>query len=129
MIFLIDTHLLLWGLGEPERLPSAARNLFDDADHEFWFSAASIWEIAIKRARGRPDFEADPRRARNALLANGCIELVISSEHAAAISDLPPIHKDPFDRLLIAQARCEGVALATSDEVVARYPGNIRLFR
>jgi len=126
VILLVDTHLLLWAAGEPQKLPKAAKTLLNDADAQLWFSAASIWEVAIKRALGRSDFEADPRRLRRSLLDNAWRELVLSSEHAVAAGELPPIHKDPFDRILIAQAQMEGVTLMTSDDQVAQYAASIK---
>jgi len=90
------------------------------------FSPASLWEIAIKRAMGRSDFRADPRLLRRGLLDNGYGELPITSEHAVAVDGLPPIHKDPFDRILVAQASVEGIALLTADPVVAQYPGPVQ---
>lgn len=126
MILLVDTHLLLWAAGQPERLSRKARRVFEDASSQLWFSAASLWEVAIKHALGREDFRVEPNRLRRALITNGWHELAISSEHALATSGLPPIHKDPFDRMLIAQAHVEGVVLVTSDDIVAGYPGQIR---
>jgi PIN domain nuclease of toxin-antitoxin system len=122
---LVDTHLLLWAAGEPQRLSKKARRLLDDPDSQLWFSAVSLWEVAIKHGLGRQDFRVDPRRLRRGLIDNGWRELTISSEHAVAALDLPPLHKDPFDRMLVAQAQIEGLALVTSDELVARYAGNI----
>jgi PIN domain nuclease of toxin-antitoxin system len=122
---LVDTHLLLWAAGEPQRLSKKARRLLDDPDSQLWFSAVSLWEVAIKHGLGRKDFRVDPRRLRRGLIDNGWRELTISSEHAVATLDLPPLHKDPFDRMLVAQAQVEGLALVTSDELVARYAGNI----
>jgi PIN domain nuclease of toxin-antitoxin system len=90
------------------------------------FSAASLWEVAIKRGLGRSDFRVDPRLLRRGLLDNGYSELPITSEHAVAVDGLPPIHKDPFDRMLVAQAMVEGVALLTADPLVAQYPGPVR---
>jgi PIN domain nuclease of toxin-antitoxin system len=126
LILLVDTHLLLWAAGQPQKLSRKARRLLEDADSQLWFSAASLWEVAIKHALGREDFHVEPHRLRRALNDNGWQELAISGEHALAALRLPPIHKDPFDRMLIAQAQVEGVTLATSDDVVARYPGQIR---
>jgi PIN domain nuclease of toxin-antitoxin system len=83
--------------------------------------------IVIKRGVGRPDFEVDARVPRRGLIDNGYRELPILSEHAVAIEALPPIHKDPFDRLLIAQATVDGITLLTDDVTVARYPGPVRL--
>lgn len=94
--------------------------------NELWFSAASLWEITIKHGLGRRDFRVDPHMLRRGLLENGYAELPIGSQHAMATAHLPPIHKDPFDRMLVAQAESEGALLLTSDEVVARYPGPVR---
>lgn len=126
MKLLLDTHLLLWAAGDPKRLSTKARKLVNDADNELFFSAASLWEIAIKRSLGRNDFQVDPRILRRGLLDNGYSELPIASEHAVAIDMLAPIHKDPFDRMLIAQAMVEGITLLTTDESVAQYVGPVR---
>ena len=126
MKLLLDTHLLLWAAGQPERLSSTARALIGDPKSDLLFSAASLWEVAVKRGLGRPDFRVDPRLLRRGLLDNGYEELPITSEHAVAVDGLPAIHKDPFDRILIAQAIVEGIALLTADPVVAQYPGPIR---
>ena len=126
MKLLLDTHLLLWAAGSPERLPAAARPLLEDALNELLFSAASIWEIVIKRGLGRSDFQVDARVLRRGLLDNGYQELAITSEHTVSIDSLPPIHKDPFDRILVAQATVEGITLLTADALVAKYPGPVR---
>jgi PIN domain nuclease of toxin-antitoxin system len=126
MKFLLDTHLLLWAAGEPKRLPKAIRALLEDRDNELLFSAASLWEVAIKSGLGRKDFRVEARLLRRGLLDNGYSELPIVSDHVVAIESLPPIHKDPFDRLLVAQAAVEGITLLTNDPVVAQYPGPIR---
>ena len=126
MNLLLDTQLLLWAAGEPSRLSTLARMLIENPDNALFFSAASLWEIAIKRGLGRPDFQVDPRLLRRGLLDNGYSELAVSSEHAVAIESLPLIHKDPFDRILIAQAMVEGIILLTADSVVAQYPGPVR---
>jgi PIN domain nuclease of toxin-antitoxin system len=123
---LLDTHLLLWAAGQPRRLPAAARKLLSDADNELLFSAVSLWEITIKRGLGRDDLQVDARVLRRGLLDNGYGELPMQSAHAVAIESLPPIHKDPFDRILVAQATVEGIILLTTDPVVAQYPGPIR---
>jgi PIN domain nuclease of toxin-antitoxin system len=123
---LLDTHLLLWAAGEPELLSAAARKLIHDPENELLFSAASLWEIAIKRSLGRDDFQVDGRLLRRGLLDNGYLDLPITAEHAVTINSLPPIHKDPFDRMLIAQATYEGITLLTIDQLVAKYPGPIR---
>jgi len=123
---LIDTHLLLWAAADSGRLPAEARTLMEDRQNELSFSPANIWEVAIKRGLGRSDFRADPRLLRRGLLDHGYNELAITSMHAVAIDTLPPIHKDPFDRMLIAQSITEGVTLLTADPVIARYPAPIR---
>jgi PIN domain nuclease of toxin-antitoxin system len=123
---LLDTHLLLWTAGLSNQLPAAARVLLDDPGNELVFSAASLWEITIKRGLGRDDFQVDPRLLRRGLLDNGYSELAITSEHAIAVDLLPPIHKDPFDRILVAQSTIEGITLLTADPLVARYPGPVR---
>ena len=126
MKFLLDTHLLLWVAGEPGRLSAAARQLLEDPQNELLFSAASLWEISIKKGLGRDDFRVDPRLLRRGLLDNGYGELPISSEHAVMVKSLPPLHKDPFDRLLLAQALVEGITLLTADAMVAQYPVPVR---
>jgi PIN domain nuclease of toxin-antitoxin system len=125
--FLVDTQLLLWNVYGSRKLPAPDARLFRDGRHQFFYSAASLWEIAIKAARGRADFIADPAAIRDALEANGFHELPIAAQHAAQLSSLPPIHADPFDRMLIAQAIVEPMALITSDERLAAYPGTIEV--
>ncbi|QQE89706.1 type II toxin-antitoxin system VapC family toxin [Azotobacter chroococcum] len=127
MKLLLDTHLLLWAAGSPQRLSATTRTLLEAPENELFFSAASLWEIAIKRGLGRNDFQVDARVLRRGLLDNGYNELPITSEHSVAIDALPPIHKDPFDRILVAQAMVEGIILLTADALVARYPGPVRL--
>ena len=126
MKLLLDTHLLLWAAGDPDRIPAKYRRLIGDEQNELLFSAASLWEVAIKSGLGRKDFRVDARLLRRGLLDNGYTELSIRSEHVVGIIGLPPIHKDPFDRLLVAQATVEGVTLLTVDPAVARYPGPIQ---
>jgi len=126
MKLLLDTHLLLWAAGNPNRLSQEARKLIDNPDNELVYSVASLWEVAIKRGLGRDDFKLDARVLRRGLLDNGYSELPIVSEHVVAIDSLPSIHKDPFDRVLVAQATVEGITLLTTDSVVSKYPGPIR---
>ena len=126
MKFLLDTHLLLWAAGNPDRLPAAARRLLDDLQNELIFSSASLWEVAIKHGLGRGDFRVDARLLRRGLLDNGYGELPITSEHAVARDGLPAIHKNPFDRILVAQSMVEGITLLTADPLVAQYPAPVR---
>ena len=126
MKLLLDTQLLLWAAGQPKRLSKAASKLLQSPENELLFSAASIWEIAIKRGLGRDDFRVDPRLLRRGLIDNGYAELPISSQHAVSIDTLPALHKDPFDRLLLAQALTEGITLLTSDAQLALCPGPVR---
>lgn len=126
MKLLLDTHLLLCaglsGNAAPDgSLPADARALIEDGANDLYFSPASVWEVAIKNALGRSDFRVDPHLFRRALLDNGYVELPISSAHAASVANLPDIHEDPFDRLLVAQATVEGFTLLTNDKVVAAY--------
>ena len=121
MNLLLDTHLLLWAAGQPDRLPPPVRDLLLDSGNQPVFSSASLWEITIKRRLERPDFNVDPRRLWRMLLANGYRELPVTSEHAIAVHDLPMLHKDPFDRILVAQARTEAMVLLTADATVAAY--------
>ena len=123
---LLDTHILLWAAGQPEKLSVEARALLNAPENELMFSAASIWEIVVKQGLGREDFQVNARQVRRGLIDNGYTELPITSEHALAIEALPPIHKDPFDRILVAQATVEGILLMTSDSLLPRYPGPVR---
>jgi len=123
---LLDTHLLLWAAGVPDKLSEAARGLLNEPENLLIFSVASIWEVAIKQSLKRSDFRADARLLRRGLLDNGYEELPITGAHAVALDILPPLHKDPFDRILLAQAQVEGILLLTSDDQVAQYPGAVR---
>ncbi|HEY0140427.1 MAG TPA: type II toxin-antitoxin system VapC family toxin [Thermoanaerobaculia bacterium] len=126
MKLLLDTQILLWAAVRSNRVPPAAGRHIKDPKNDLFFSAASLWEITIKHALGRADFRVEPRVFRRALLDHGYIELPITSEHAVAVDSLPPLHKDPFDRLLLAQALVEGITLLTTDERLARCPGPVR---
>lgn len=127
MILLLDTHILLWAAYDPDQLSQETEALLEDRGHTLIFSAASIWEVSIKAGLGREDFSADPRVLRRSLLDVGYQELSITGAHTAAVADLPPLHKDPFDRLLLAQARVEGVTLLTADTRLSAYGPPVRL--
>ena len=127
MNLLLDTHLLLWVAIGSEKLSAEARNMISNNANRVYFSAVSIWEVVIKNGLQREDFHMDPYLLRRGLIDNGYEELAITSAHTLGLAHLPPIHKDPFDRLLAAQAEFEGFLLLTSDAVVAEYPGPIQL--
>lgn len=120
-LLLLDTHILLWAAATPERLPEAARTRMAAPGNALAFSAVAIWEVAIKTARHRTDFAVPPERLRRLLLAAGYREIAVTGEHAAALAQLPPLHRDPFDRMLIVQARIEGAIVLTADAAMARY--------
>ena len=126
MRLLLDTHLLLWAARPSPQLSSRARRLINDPDNELVVSTASLWEIAIKSALRRPNFRLDAPLFRRNLLNNGYDEMAVTGEHAVAVADLPPLHRDPFDRILVAQSIVEGITLLTSDPRVAQYPGPVR---
>lgn len=114
---LLDTHLFLWAVGDSAKLPAAARKRIDESD--VYVSAASIWEVSIKAALGK--LSADPAELLAAIEPAGFILLPVTGEHAAAVAKLPALHRDPFDRMLIAQAKTEPLVLLTNDEMVAQY--------
>lgn len=126
MKVLLDTHLLLWAAADAAELPSSARSIIQDPAYTLLFSVVSLWEIVIKRGLDRDDFQVDPHVLRRNLLDSGYVELPITSAHVLSVEQLPAVHRDPFDRLLIAQAISEGVSLLTHDHTVARYAGPIQ---
>jgi len=116
---LVDTHLLLWAAADT--LPKKAVPFFTNTDNTLFFSSASIWEVAIKHGLNRPDFSVNPAALYRGLLDNGYTELPVTANHVLLIAELPLLHKDPFDRILIAQARAKGLVLLTADETVSQY--------
>jgi PIN domain nuclease of toxin-antitoxin system len=122
---LLDTHVLLWAAGEPQKLSKKARRLIDDRNNILVYSVVSLWEIVIKQSIRRDDFRVDARVLRRGLIDNGYAELAVTGAHAVALDTVPPLHKDPFDRMLLAQAQAEGITLLTADTEIARYPGAI----
>lgn len=127
MNFLLDTHLLLWGSTNNEKLPLAAASIIHDTENTLWVSVVSLWEVAIKAAQKKPDFPYEVEQLRTGLLANGYRELSIESEHVLALKDLPAIHSDPFDRLLVSQAISEGMTLLTADKKLQHYGAHVQL--
>lgn len=126
MKLLLDTHILVWAMGEPARLGASLEGLLEDPQHTLCFSVASLWELVIKAALGRDGFQVEPAVLRRTLLDAGVLEIPITADHVLAVGRLPPLHRDPFDRLLLAQAEREGLLLITADQAVARYPGPVR---
>ena len=123
MKILIDTHVLLWAAAD--ELPQDALRYFEDKSNVLLFSPASIWEIVIKRGLGRTDFVVEPASLYSGLLSAGYQELPITCQHTLLVQSLPLLHKDPFDRILIAQAASEGVPFLTADKTLSMYPGSI----
>lgn len=127
MIYLLDTHILLWLSLRPDKLSVGARAIIDDPTNGLMFSSAAMWEVAIKFGLDRDDFTVDPRVLRRGLIDNGYTELVVDGTHAGEVVSLPMHHSDPFDRMQIAQARVEGLVLVTADPHVARYGSPVQL--
>ncbi len=127
MQLLVDTHLLLWSVAASRKLPAKARELLTDPENEVLYSAASVWEIAIKSGFRRADFQVDLPSLLRAFAGAGFTELAISSAHAAHVLSLPDLHKDPFDRLLVAQAQTEPAVLLTNDEQLGPYGAHVHV--
>lgn len=127
MRLLVDTHLMLWAVASSSRLSGEARALMEDAANEVYYSAASIWEIAIKSALKRKNFRVDVPALLAALPRMGFVELPVTGAHAARVAQLANIHRDPFDRLLVAQSIAEPLTLLTNDTLLARYRDGIRV--
>ena len=121
MRLLLDTHILLWALDSPERLPCLLREQLESSETEVYFSAASIWEIAIKSALGKVNFHYSPNQIADGAKMTGFVEIPISSEHAAGVARLPLHHSDPFDRLLVAQALAMPARFVTADAALIVY--------
>ncbi len=128
-VVLLDTHILIWALGEPERLDAAARDLLADPAVKVWFSAVSIWEIAIKAALGRADFLVRPERIIRMAQDTGFTELSLDAQTAARVADLPMHHGDPFDRLLVAQAIAQQARFITAERRLAAYSDLVTVLR
>ncbi len=127
MRLLLDTHFLLWSMAASRRLSAEVREVLTDPENDVFYSAASIWEIAIKSALRRRDFRVDLPRLLRALPRAGFAELPVSAAHAARVASLPALHKDPFDRLLVAQALVEPLVLFTNDAKLGRYDAQVRV--
>ena len=126
---LLDTHLVLWSALAPQRLPAKAAKLIGSRDSAMAFSVASLWEVAIKSSMGRPDFTVDASALRRWLLQEGFTELPIRPEHVLEVAHLAWHHRDPFDRLLVAQAALEGAVLWTADAALKPYGRMVKVVR
>jgi PIN domain nuclease of toxin-antitoxin system len=126
-MWLLDTHLVLWSAFEPHRLSPGAAKLLRSRDKPISFSLATIWEVAIKTSLQRPGFSVDPGHLRLALLAEGFNELPIQPAHVLRVGALPWVHRDPFDRLMVAQAAEEGLTLLTADAALTGYGRVVKL--
>ena len=125
MKYLVDTHILIWAVANMRMLSSSAKSILADETSEFFFSAASVWEIALKCAKHPDDMPLSAADARREFLAAGFRELKIDSKAAVGVGALPSIHGDPFDRLLIAQSRVNGMKFLTHDHLIASYGENV----
>lgn len=126
-MLLLDTHLLLWAAFEPARLSPKATKALQSRDIPLAFSLASLWEVAIKTSLGRPDFSVDPGLLHRSLLTEGFVEMPITAPHLVRVAALPWVHRDPFDRLLVAQAIEDKVTLLTADATLKRYGRFVKL--
>ena len=127
VIAMVDTHLLLWAVASSRRLPKGARTFILDTANELFYSAASAWEVAIKSALRRRDFKANPTVLVRALAQSGFSELPVTAAHTARVAGLPALHRDRFDRLLVAQSLAEPMTLLTNDVVLAGYGPLVQL--
>jgi len=123
---LVDTQLLVWAGYAPQRLTHSVVAELVDRGRDVCYSIVSLWEVAIKASLGRDDFQVDPLALRTGLLEQGFRELPIQVEHVLAVQHLPWIHRDPFDRLLVAQATREGLSLLTADRTLVDYGEAVR---
>ncbi len=127
MQLLVDTHLLLWSVAASKKLPPTAREMLTDPANDVFYSAVSVWEIAVKSGLGRDDFQVDMPSLLQAFVTAGFVELAITSTHAARVTSLPDLHKDPFDRLLVAQALSEPALLLTNDAQLGQYGAHVQV--
>ncbi|MCL2010696.1 MAG: type II toxin-antitoxin system VapC family toxin [Synergistaceae bacterium] len=125
MNVLLDTQMLIWLLFWPEILPRKAREIIGEEENDLCFSPVSLWEVSIKRSQNKPGFQLNARLMQENLLEKGCLEVPITSSHTITAGELPVLHKDPFDRLLISQAMVENLFLLTSDKKIAEYPARV----
>ena len=126
-MLLLDTHLLLWAAFSPERLSAEATEILQSRDSPLAFSLVTLWEVAIKTSLARADFSVDPKLLHRALLAEGFLEVAITAPQIVRVATLPWVHRDPFDRLLVAQAIEDRLTLLTCDATLKRYGSFVTL--
>lgn len=124
MKLLLDTHVLLWFFIFPEKLSLKARSAVEDSRNELFFSPVSLFEISVKRMKDNPEFQVDVDWLHREIVTHGFTELPLLTAHSLRVLQLPSVHKDPFDRLLLAQALVENLLLLTADSLLLQYPIN-----
>ena len=127
MKFLLDTHILIWAAIAPHKISSELSSLLSDPSNHLYFSSASIWEISIKESMGKKDFKVSTKKLHEGLVENGYKEIKVSDLHAMEVIKLPFIHRDPFDRILVATAIWENMPLLTNDSTLSPYHSLVRV--
>ena len=127
MKFLLDTHILIWAAIAPHKISSELTSLLSDPSNHLYFSSASIWEISIKESMGKKDFKVSTKKLHEGLVENGYKEIKVSALHAMEVMKLPFIHRDPFDRILVATAIWENMPLLTNDSILSPYHSLVRV--
>ncbi|MDH9218814.1 MULTISPECIES: type II toxin-antitoxin system VapC family toxin [Moraxella] len=127
-MYLLDTHIVIWLAQEPQKLDERLKALLLNKNVKVYFSTVNLWEVAIKKALGKAGFDVDVKLLYQHLIENQYLELPVLSGHCLLVQDLPLYHKDPFDRLIIAQAMSENFTLITEDTIIPQYP-NLKLFK
>ena len=127
MNFLLDTHILIWAAISPHKFSSELVGLLSDPSNHLYFSSASIWEISVKKSLGKRDFKISSKKLHDGLIENGYKEIKVSALHAMEVIKLPYIHRDPFDRILVAAAIWENMPLLTNDSKLSPYHSLVRV--
>ena len=127
MNFLLDTHILIWTAISPHKISPELASLLSDSSNHLYFSSASIWEISIKESLGKRDFHVSSNKLHDGLVENGYKEIKVSALHAMGVIKLPFIHRDPFDRILVATAIWENMPLLTNDSTLSPYHSLVRV--
>jgi PIN domain nuclease of toxin-antitoxin system len=125
--FLLDTHILIWAAISPHKISPELASLLSDPSNHLYFSSASIWEVSIKESLGKKDFHVSSNKLHDGLVENGYKEIKISALHAMGVIKLPFIHRDPFDRILVATAIWENMPLLTNDSTLSPYHSLVRV--